>query len=340
MGSLLDRIDASYRRDNRLQNVVVELTHACPSDCVHCYLNRNTRDELSFQEWAGIFKQLADEGTVNLGFTGGEPMARKDFAQILEEARKYNFFMSILTTGVLIKQPEVDLLMRNGIQHAEISLLGGTAATHDAIMRLDGAFDRMVNAVKLLRAAGMPIVLKSTVMKANMAEIDAMKKLSADLGCVFVSSVAVSTKDNGDPTPLSYSLNAKEIEQLDPVFVQGGMLAEDDYSSGAFLTCRAGATVGCISPRGDVYPCSLLPKSVGNLREKSFQEIWHKSPDPMLIELRGLEEEDSAECFSCSLRKHCRRCPGTAYMETGSITNKAPSSCITAEGILRVMKKE
>jgi len=318
--------------------MMIELTHVCPCDCEHCYLNRDPRDELFFAEWAGIFKQLADEGTINLGLTGGEPMANKDFPRILEEISKYNFFVSILTTGVLIKQPEVDLLQRFGVQHAEVSLLGAGPATHDKIMRLTGAFERMVNAVKLMRAAGMSIVLKATVMKSNMAELDEMKQLAADLDCRFVSSVSVSTKDNGDRAPLDFALAQNEIAALDPIYVQGGMLADDDFSDGAFLVCRAGSTLGCISPRGDVYPCVLLPKSVGNLRQNSLHEIWHQDLDPMLVELRNLKEEDSTECYSCELRKYCRRCPGVAYMETGSITAKAHGCCICAEGIRSAME--
>lgn len=333
MSSLLDEINERYKRENRLHAVMIELTHACPSDCQHCFLNRDTRDELSLAEITDLLAQLAAEGTFNLGLTGGEPMARRDFPRILEEAAKHRFFISLLTTAVLIKQPEVSLLKRCGVQFVEVSLLGAGPATHDAVMRNPGAFAKTIAAVRMLRAAGIAVVLKTTIMKSNLAEIEAMSELAASLDCQYSANVSVVTKVDGDPTPLNYALSADEIATIPPQYLNGGILPDEDFEGGAILVCRAGITVAGISPRGDVFPCTILPHVVGNIRQNTLHEIWHENPDPMLLRLRNLREEDSAECYRCELKKYCRRCPGTAYMEAGSPTLKCPSKCIDASGI-------
>ncbi len=337
MNKLLQKINDHYKSENKIHAVMIELTHACPSDCEHCFLNRSTKDEMSFAEIADLLKQLAAEGTFNLGLTGGEPMARRDFAQILEEAQKYNFFISVLTTAQLIDKPEIELFKRCGVQFVEVSLLGACPDTHDAIMRKPGAFDRTIAAVKLLRAANITVALKTTIMKPNVGELDAMSKLASDLGCEYSANVSVATKDDGDPAPLSLALSEDEVAGVNPVFLNGGQLPDEDFSGGATLVCRAGITVAAISPRGDIYPCILLPKTVGNIRRNTVHEIWHENPDPMLTLMRNLREEDSAGCFSCELKDYCRRCPGIAYMETGVPTKKCPSSCTGAKGIYRAV---
>jgi len=333
MTSLLNEINERYKRENRLHAVMIELTHACPSDCEHCFLNRDTRNELSFDEIADLLGQLADEGTFNLGLTGGEPMARRDFSRILEEAGKHRFFVSLLTTAIMIKQPEVNLLQRCGVQFVEVSLLGAGPSTHDTVMRNPGAFEHTIAAVKMLRAANISVALKTTIMKSNLAEVDAMSRLAASLDCQYSANVSLVTKVDGNPAPLAYALSEEEFAAVDPKYLNGGLLPDEDFAGGAILVCRAGTTVAGISPRGDVFPCTLLPKVVGNIRQNTLHEIWHENPDPMLIQMRNLREEDSAACFSCELKKYCRRCPGTAYMETGSPTSKCPSKCIGAKGI-------
>ena len=333
MSTIMDRLSATFKKENRLQAVMIELTHACPADCVHCFLNRSTKDEITFDEISNLFQQLADEGTINLGLTGGEPMARRDFFQILEEAKKHNFFISLLTTGTLIKQPQVDLLHKYGVKTAEISLLGSNSATHDHNMRMPGAFDRTISAIKMMRKAGIQICLKTSVMKSNYLELNEMSQLAEDLDCQYSANVSIISKDDGDLAPLKNALTKNELENIDPIFLNGGVMPDEDFTGGAILTCSAGLNVAGVSPRGDIYPCTLLPKSVGNIRHRTVKDIWHDNPDPMLSQLRGVKVEDSPACNSCELKSYCRRCPGIAYMETGSITEKCTSSCSMAEGI-------
>jgi len=48
--------------------------------------------------------------------------------------------------------------------------------------------------------------------------------------------------------------------------------------------CGAGRCYCAIEPNGDVLPCVFMPIRVGNVREKSFLEIWRGSS--MLNDLR------------------------------------------------------
>ncbi len=330
MVSLRDDILRLYASQHRLHAAMIEVTHRCPCDCVHCLLVREPRDELTLDELVDILRQLRDEGVFNLGLTGGEPFVRGDFPRILAAAHVHRFFLSVLTTGVTVGAPEVALMQRCGVRRVEISLLGAGPDTHDAVMRLRGAFDRTVAAVKLLVAAGLEVNLKTTVLTLNWREVPAMRALAARLGARYEANITVAPRMDGDRAPLGYALTAAELAQLDPSLINAGPIPGEDLSGGAPLVCTAGRTVAAIGPRGEVYPCLLMRHELGNLRQRSLHDILHAAPEPFLTSLRRLETDEVATCAGCDLRAGCQRCPGIAYLETGDLRAPSPSACALA----------
>lgn len=74
--------------------------------------------------------------------------------------------------------------------------------------------------------------------------------------------------------------------------------------------CGCGRIYCCIEPNGDVWPCVFLPIKVGNIREKSFKEIWLNSP--VLNELRDRSKLEG-HCKVCEFRNVCGGCRARAY---------------------------
>ncbi len=74
--------------------------------------------------------------------------------------------------------------------------------------------------------------------------------------------------------------------------------------------CGCGRIYCCIEPSGDVWPCVFLPIKVGNIREKSFKEIWLNSP--VLNELRDRSKLEG-HCKVCEFRNVCGGCRARAY---------------------------
>ena len=338
MNGLHDEIFLKYKEANRLHGVIFEITHSCPCNCGHCLLVKTLKDELCLEEIADLLRQLRVEGTFNLGITGGEPFLREDLEQILKLARKDRFFISILTTGILIGRPEVNLLHRLGIGNLEISLLGAGPYTHDSIMQFPGAFNRMVQAVKRLREAGISVVLKSTIMKQNWKELAAMAKIARDLETQFSTSISVSPRVDGDFSPQRWALTEEEVVQINPALINSGLIPGEENSTGALLTCNAGRTIAGISPQGDIFPCIIFRHKVGNIPESTLQDIWHANPDPLLNELRQLKPEEVSECFTCELKSLCQRCPGVAYLESRRLLLPSRSACVNALGLSRASR--
>ena len=70
--------------------LLAELTYACPVQCPYCsnplQISASRKQELSTEEWFEVLRQARKLGAVQLGFSGGEPMLRKDLVELLREA--------------------------------------------------------------------------------------------------------------------------------------------------------------------------------------------------------------------------------------------------------------
>jgi radical SAM protein with 4Fe4S-binding SPASM domain len=83
----------------------------------------------------------------------------------------------------------------------------------------------------------------------------------------------------------------------------------------AFSGCGAGKGFSYIRFDGEVWPCNFIPLAAGNVREKSFSDIWDKSP--LLQEFRGQKRQLQGICGNCDEQSICGGCRGRAYAHTG-----------------------
>ncbi|MFQ5587810.1 MAG: radical SAM protein [Nitrospiria bacterium] len=79
-----------------------------------------------------------------------------------------------------------------------------------------------------------------------------------------------------------------------------------NYAQGS---CPAGKYYCRITPSGDITPCPYMPVTAGNLREKSFNEIWETSP--VLNDLR--DPALGGRCGDCEFSEMCGGCRCRAY---------------------------
>lgn len=325
--SLLEEIEARYKKDCRIQSAVIELTHRCPSRCIHCFLRPEPGGEMSLAEIEGLLDALVDEGAVQLTFTGGEIFLRRDLPDILRAARKRGFFILLLTTGVRIGPAEADLLKEVRPWIVGISLHGATAETHDRILQQPGAFAKALRAIGLLRERGIPVQAKTTMLRANYRELGAIQEMCARLGVRWSAGAAVLRSVDGGTGPMCHALSEEELAEVDPTFDDPEFHVPEERDTAFGLICKAGRSVAGFSPYGDVYPCIVFPRSVGNIRERTLRSIWRDEPGPFLAELRSLRPEDFAGCQGCDLRAHCFRCPGAAHLEGAGFVAPSPTAC-------------
>ena len=300
-----------------------ELTYRCNLLCVHCYrVEDKRRKELSTAQGIALLRQLADEGTLNLTFTGGEPLLRKDFFELAENARNLNFALRIFTNGTLITRQTARRIWSLSPDSVHISLYAVEEPLFEQITRVKGSYAKVMQAIDHLRERGVRVVLKTPLMNLNFSQFHRLKKIAREKTCEIVFDTKITPKNDGSPTPMCYQI---EEDALEALFRKVGDAKPVQKVPSDWAPCNAGFNLTTISPYGQVFPCVQLRLEAGNVKHKSFRNIWRNSS--VMTKVRNAKISDSLGCFSCKYGSWCVRCPGMAYVETGSMYAPSPIAC-------------
>jgi radical SAM protein with 4Fe4S-binding SPASM domain len=318
-------------RDNIPISACLELTNACNVDCEHCYLDLvpdKKLDVLSTDEWKRVLSELADEGCLFLTLTGGELLMRRDWFDIGSYARELGYALRLFTNGTMIDEAQADRIASLDPLGIEISLLGARAESHDAIARRKGAFDKTVRGVRLLRERGIHVLLKTVIMQKNVAEVPQIEELARELGCDSFFDLQISPKNNGSqaPTELSPEVTqllaaARKVGKADSC---GHSAPFDRKSKLEAAPCAAGRATCFVGPTGNVSPCTQWTTPLGNVRKKSFSEIWWGEE---LAKIRANRIGSFEACKSCDLLEICSPCMALSLLENGVVDGPSPTKC-------------
>jgi MoaA/NifB/PqqE/SkfB family radical SAM enzyme len=262
-------------------SVLFELTYACNLDCEFCYNDVNLGGEpLTLVEYHTVLQELADMGVLSVTFSGGEPLAHKDFFAIAGRARDLGFVIRIKSNGHALRgavarrlREEVDPYL------VEVSMHGASAAVHDMQTRVPGSFERLRSNLQELRDLGIRLKVNSTLTRYNEHELEGIFAICDELGAQIQVDPEVKPRDNGDHTPISLMPSAAAKARLPALLRERAAkrvhAAEEqtprDVVPGHPATsdkhCGAGAAHLTVDPVGGVLPCVQWRRSVGNVRD-------------------------------------------------------------------------
>src|SRR5260370_25089975 len=80
-----------------------------------------THSELSSGEWQRIFAQAGRLGMLHAHFTGGEPLARPDLAELIASARAAGLYTNLITSGIGLAESRMQALVAAGLDHIQLS---------------------------------------------------------------------------------------------------------------------------------------------------------------------------------------------------------------------------
>ncbi len=319
---------ARLRREYVPFSAMLELTHVCNLDCVMCYNVPLAEPELSTAEWLQTLEQLAAAGTLRLTLSGGEILTRRDFFTIAGRARELGFALDLKTNGTLLAPKSADQVAALDPLQVDISLLGATGATFDAVAGSRKTLERVLRGVRLLQERGVRVKLNTLLLDLNLSERQAMLDLARQLGVQYEQVFKISTADDGSDRAGQHQLSRQQMTavfQADQTPFQPA--ARDDASR----TCKVGLSSCLISPYGEVYPCNELRISAGSVRRQPFAGIWAHAP--LLQELRQRHTlAHLPECRVCPINAYCEgRCSGLAWKEHGDLYGGQSLACQQAQ---------
>ena len=268
----------------------LKLTEARNSRCITCSIDQlEKKPEATTEEMVEILGQLYHSGIRLLRFTGGEPLLRRDIDILLGEAACLGFHkIYIATNGLLLEQKAGQLRRATNITVS----LDGIGPTNDRIRGVEGDFQRSISGIHRLKeeCPGLAIEIATTLLGENLSEINQLIALCRELKVKWfvnlfdthlyffqgvknpqlqaveptaIKDALATIRHSYTVTPDVFSFGRKQIDAIEDYLLHGRFPAH----------CILGFTNVDITPRGDVYSgCWAMP-SMGNLFEKSLQDI-------------------------------------------------------------------
>lgn len=140
------------KRHRGIDYLRISVTDRCNLRCVYCMPEEGvsclTHDEiLTFEEIVTICKSAAELGISKIKLTGGEPLVRKDFTELVRKIKAIPGIEEItLTTNGLLLEGQLEALIKAGISKINISLDTLDRARFKEITRVDG-LDTVLKAI-------------------------------------------------------------------------------------------------------------------------------------------------------------------------------------------------
>ena len=328
--------------------IVWNMTNMCNLQCIHCYqrAGKPTPDELTLKEKLNLIEQLDKAGVASIALSGGEPTIHPDYFTIVKEISKRGIHTGTATNGWLFAN--INYLKKakeSGLRYVEVSLDSSNPEKHDKFRGVKGSWEKAVKALENAVKLGMDHGMAVTITKLNYNEVKDLLDLAEDIHVkrvIFFNFVPTGRgKENIwldlDPVEREKFLRyiysemkkregmqivstAPQYGRVALAMSQGKEIAPTHFAvSGDPIIkavaefvggCGAGRIYAAIQPNGDVSPCVFLPITVGNIREKSFWEIWTNSK--VFNDLRD-RSKLKGFCNSCPFKNICGGCRARAY---------------------------
>lgn len=321
-------------------SVVWETTFACNMRCIHCGTSAGKKrpDELTSQEALNLIDELAGLGCVVLTLSGGEPLLRPDWRELAMRSVKHGMTTHLISNGYAVDEKIVDDFARIGFNNIGFSF-DGTRETHNFIRQREDSYQRVTHAMDLMTQRNLRWCAVSQISNINLGELDAMREILIDKKCpawrIQMTTTTGRFKCMSDMV-LSLANYPKMIDKLLEFKQRGdiridvgenigyyGCKGAELNDNNPYLGCYAGTRIAGIESNGNVKGCLSMPEEFveGNIREKSFTEIWN-NPDGFIYNRRFTRDTATGACHDCHYLPLCRGgCTTTSFSQTGERAN-------------------
>lgn len=300
---------APYRMD-------LAITYRCNNNCSHCY-NARARNypEMPLEQWKKVIDKVWDLRIPHIVFTGGEPTLFKGLVELVAYAENQGLITGLNTNGrKLADKAFLDALVDAGLDHVQVTLESHDPKIHDRMVASDGAWAETVAGLKNVIDSRLYVMTNTTLLTHNKDTIRETLAFLAELG---VPTVGLNA--------LIYAGKGKEVgtglreEELPPILEAARTMTESNSQRLIWYTptqychfnplqldlgvkgCTAALYNMCVEPNGDVIPCQSYYHSLGNLLEKSWDDIWEH---PLALSLRNRTNIPEG-CKNCDYLPEC-----------------------------------
>ena len=307
--------------------VCLNVTNRCNLKCAYCYgdyPNRTARDFTKGQLFS-LIEKLSRMGTRLIHVSGGEPLIRDDIADIIQKIKSKNMLCFMNTNGILIPDKIHEIKKLDAITIS----LDGDETSNDAT-RGQGTFKRIIKAIEIAIAHGIPVSTNTVLNSNNVSSIDTIiararkmdftaefnlpyeqslgnvdneaVKLTDDTIRTFLNKLIAETK-NG--SPLSFSVTTRKYALSWPFSFSEKIMYGMPEHGFKLIHCYMGQLMCLIDSDGLVYPCGQLMGKFPalNIHASGFEAAWENT----------------------RTKRTCMSCYGMCFTEFNQLFNLKPN---------------
>lgn len=318
--------------------LLLELTYQCPLHCPYCSnpADLAIKQELGTEDWIRVLREARALGAVQLGLSGGEPLARNDLETIVGAAHDMGYYINLITSGVGLTEARIKALKLAGLDHIQLSFQDSTREMND-FLSSTRTFALKAKAAALIKQYEYPMVLNVVLHKLNIDHVEEILGMAQAMHADYVELAntqyygwAWSNRDQLLPSREQVQ-RAEATTQRFRDKVGSTMqiyFVVPDYFERRPKACMngLGSVFLTIAPDGTAMPCHaarMLPNlDLPNVRDASVEWIWFDSAG-----FNRFRSDDwmKEPCRSCPEKsRDFGGCRCQAFLLTGDAENTDP----------------
>lgn len=328
--------------------LLAELSYRCPLHCVYC---SNPLDyarsaaELTTGQWISVLRQAREMGAVQLGFSGGEPLAREDLEDLVSIAHELGYYTNLITSGVGLSERRATDLRQNGLDQIQLSFQDADRAGNDFLGRAR-TFDLKLECAATIKRIGYPMVLNVVLHRRNIDHVEQILAMAERIGADYLELAntqyygwALLNRDYLLPSAEQLARAEETVGRFRERY-RGDMrvyYVVPDYYESRPKACMNGwgAVFLTVTPDGTALPChqarSLPGIDFPSVRDSTIEWIWYDSP--AFNRFRGFDWMKEP-CRSCPERtKDFGGCRCQAYLLAGDASATDPICALSPNRI-------
>ncbi len=325
--------ERKYFEEGKLYSIQIESNLACPQGCLYCYASSENipMKELPKQDIISIINSAANMKVKAIDWLGGDPLLRKDWYTLMKFVIKKGMRNNIWTSGIPLKNKAV---AQKAVEVSE----GGFISVH-----LDTLDEKLYHKLH----TGNSKTKIAAILKGidNVQELG--KKPEHMINCITFSKILAKDVENtikyffvkkGMRTCLTQMCmsglaenHPEWIPTIDEIQYACNIRDKLNYPNSTVSMSSmdvnkfyCGAMI-CVTIGGDVTPCSVIRKGVGNIHNASLEQIIEDHRNELLhLRLRD-QKNMPGQCSTCENNTICWGCRATAFYSCGDACGVDPN---------------
>lgn len=333
--------------DYKFLSLHFEITNKCNLRCKHCYNIKyleNGAKELSTDQVKDVINKAVTLGCEDIGFSGGEPFARKDILELIEYVKDYP--IHILTNGLLITEEQLDYINSLGDLLIEFRVSLDGLEAHQKLRGV--SYRKVLKKIRMLIDKGFIVTINTMVTKDSILELNDMYELFKEIRIdrwridfIFNSGNASNNSIDNEILLGNFErlkeLIVKYVEERPDFELDVNKMFRSAFLSSAkhveyTLSSKPCAYQGALTirPNGDVSFCPSMERTHGNILKDNIDSIMYSESwkEIAKISVKDLHKK----CKECKYMSFCGGgCRADSLYSCGSLYKNCDFTCKLVE---------